>query len=146
MFESQANPLKKMICSIVGGIIYGLGFWILVDAIAYTRKFLDDKSYVQFKWHWFLPFILSTFSILTMNCFTAEDFRGQGISDVNMKRARLCFVMSILAVMVAFGVSLVIAVEHYFQVKDVHDYPGIALLVSNITCIFASVVVRFGHW
>lgn len=146
MFEQNNNAGRKMTTSIIGGMIYGFAFWLLLDGIFYTRTFLNDKHYVQVKFHWVIPFIISTMAILFMNCFTAEDFRGQGISTVNTQRARICFVLSIITYVVGITLSLVIGVRNYFEVAAVNDYAGVALLMSNFVCLLAGVVVRFGHW
>lgn len=46
--DSGSNETRKMICSIVGGFVFGVGMWFIVDAGA-NLTHTDDHIRVCFK-------------------------------------------------------------------------------------------------
>jgi len=144
MFYTQGNGKRKLICSILGGIIYGIGLWFLIDAGAYATK--HSTEYTTIKFQWYLPFIFGSLCIVFVNGWTAEGFRGQGFSEQNTKRARTCFLLGFVGLILTLLGSFWIAIEQYFNRTQTGSYPGAALIIASACSILGAFVVRFGHW
>lgn len=144
MFDGNQNGTRKLICSIVGGVVYSVGLWFLIDAGAYAKKHVAE--YQPLKFQWFLPFIFGSICMLFINCWTAEDFRGHGLSENNTKRARTCFLLGFSGSVMCLLGAFWIAIEQYFNKDGTGNYPGAALIIASMGSILSAFIVRFGHW
>jgi hypothetical protein len=144
MFYNENNGTRKLVCSIVGGIVYAIGLWFLIDAGAYVRRI--DTATQNLKFQWILPFIFGTLSILFVNCWTADDFRGNGLSEDNQKRARTCFLLGFVGLVLTLLFAVWLAIVHYFDKEGQGAYPGVGLVLANTGCVLSAFIVRFGHW
>lgn len=146
MFYNQSNGTRKLICSVLGGIVYGIGLWFLIDAGAYASK--HPTEYLKYKFQWFLPFIFGSLIGLTaVNCWSAEDFRGQGLSETQTKRARTCFLLGFVTLILTLLGSFWIAIEQYWATDtELGGYPGVGLVMASSATVLAAFIVRFGHW
>ncbi|GLD98212.1 hypothetical protein PINS_up006909 [Pythium insidiosum] len=137
---------KSRIGSYVAGILFAVGWWILIDGAASAAH---NNSQIPFNFIKYLPGIGSSLAFFLINSIDWEMLSadsmtyhdGDGVACKARTFVLLCVLMSIGALIGSIFVLTHTYVDNAFQETT---WPGVAVLLQNVLIFLSTLVMRAG--
>eukprot|EP01113_Clastostelium_recurvatum_P018570 TRINITY_DN2189_c0_g1_i1.p1 TRINITY_DN2189_c0_g1~~TRINITY_DN2189_c0_g1_i1.p1 ORF type:complete len:150 (-),score=21.85 TRINITY_DN2189_c0_g1_i1:100-549(-) len=136
----EEGSRTSMLLCYGGGICFALGWWLWIDACAFSATQLDAK--IDFG-YW-IPGIVSSFALILINIVSPAALDTSASWDNSMLARARGFLF--FAFTIAFGgliASVWLAIVHWFNDTSISNFPGIALILQSSFIFLAAVMVRF---
>jgi len=131
-----SEPARNRNASIIAGVLFFLGWWILIDAMSSIGQITTGQVFIG------VFGTLSFFMVNTVkNSHISEDntdSRGAVIAKVWLL---IGFVMGFASTIAA----LWIMIDDYINVQGKNSWAGVALLMQNVFILFGSLTYKFGR-
>lgn len=141
-FNNTSRSTLNYYCSMIGGVLFFTGWWILIDVSAsYPTVVHLNKVY-------YLPGLFATASLLVVNMFPIDVMHDSYYYSerpcCGPLQIKICL---FLGLTIAFG-SLIgacfILINDFILGPEKHAWPGVGIFLQNL-CIFSSnMVIKFG--
>ncbi|XP_050394381.1 transmembrane protein 50B [Patella vulgata] len=138
----ELGERRNSVASIVSGVMFFAGWWIVIDAAA------SYPSTTDFNHAYHTPGVIGTLAFFLINSVSNGQIRGESYTNgcLGQTGARVWlfigFLMSFSALIAAswilFGFYVVSKVSE-------HDWPGIAVFLQNALIFFSGLVFKFGR-
>ncbi|XP_030055527.1 transmembrane protein 50B [Microcaecilia unicolor] len=131
---------RNVIVSVIAGILFFTGWWIMIDAAV---VYPDQKS-LKHVFH--ICGVFSTVSFFMINAVSNAQVRGDGYSDGVLGRTG-AGVWLLIGFMLMFG-SLIGSMWIFFGAyvaQNTAAYPGLAVFFQNVLIFFSTLVYKFGR-
>ncbi|XP_038657566.1 transmembrane protein 50B [Scyliorhinus canicula] len=131
---------RNTVASIVAGVLFFTGWWIIIDAaVVYSKNGEMNPAFHTCG-------VMSTIAFFMINAVSNGQVRGDGYSDGCLGRtgARIWL---FIGFMIMFG-SLIASMWILFGayvVPKVNVYPGLAVFFQNALIFFSSLIYKFGR-
>jgi len=132
MFEESRN---KSIITIIGGIFFGVAWWIFIDAAGWADYVNDTNTVTPISAKNAFPTIGMTISIVLLN---AVDWTAV---NEGQSAPRVIFGLSIAACMACF-IGACFVLYEYTNTDSGSVYPGAAVFVSSILIFLSGLIAR----
>lgn len=142
-FENwEANEKRNLFSSVLSGLFFSIGWWIIIDAAAIYTK----QSELLDAYH--TCGVMATVAMFMVNMVSNEQVRGDAVEGGCMGSygARIWL---FLGLMLSFG-SLIAACWILFDGYVITAtrspvYPGVAVFLQNLFIFLASIIYKFGR-
>ncbi|CAF0877021.1 unnamed protein product [Adineta steineri] len=132
---------RNTIASIVAGVFFAIGWWIIIDSTCqYPAQADFNKVY-------YIIGSVGTLALILVNAVSNSQVRGDSYGDSCMGQvgARIMLFISFL---LAFG-SLIggawVLFGYYVPYKSDKLYPGIAIFSQNLAIFISTLILKFGR-
>jgi len=134
---------KTTIASLVAGVLFGVGWWLLGDAAGYAA--MTEPKPVSGEY--IIPGLLATLALILLNIWNWSDLTGGGLEPANASKAKVLLFVSVLLMLGALVGSLWILIQDYAQssIPDLSIWPGVAIVLQTFFIILSGIVLRFGR-
>lgn len=138
------ETLKRIICCAASGMLFAVGWWLVIDSAAFT-KMTDEPQSLMFQFT--LPNIFISVALVMLNAFKWEDLKGEGLSENNHSRAKLCMFLGLFVAFSSVAGSVWVLIDKYVAASAIaaSSYPGIALFLSTLLIFSSAMVMRAGR-
>ncbi|KAA0202288.1 hypothetical protein HAZT_HAZT005720 [Hyalella azteca] len=142
IFDSwEPHEKRNLFASILSGLLFSVGWWIIIDAAA---KY-PHESEMKHAYH--ACGVMATIAMFMINTVSNAQVRGDGHEGgcLGSYGARIWL---FLGLMISFG-SLIgscwILFDGYVVAGFTPVYPGVAVFLQNLFIFFSSVMYKFGR-
>ncbi|CAF0858753.1 unnamed protein product [Adineta ricciae] len=133
---------RNTIASIVAGVIFAIGWWIIIDSTC------QHPTQAEFNKVYYIIGAVGTIALILVNSVSNAQVRGDAYGDscVGQVGARIIL---FIAFLLAFG-SLIggawVLFGYYIPYKSSDKiYPGIAIFCQNLAIFISTVILKFGR-
>ncbi|CAF2466510.1 unnamed protein product [Rotaria sp. Silwood2] len=147
MFSSNNNGFqlckrlhRNRIISILSGVLFAIGWWIIIDMICQYPKQTDfNKVYL-------IIGVIATLALM-FNCVSNSQVRGYDDGDNSLGQigARFVLFISFLLVFGSFIASAWVLFGYYVTYKKDRLYPGLAIFVQNLAILISTLILKLGR-
>ncbi|KAH8286937.1 hypothetical protein KR018_010721 [Drosophila ironensis] len=156
----REEPGRNRACSIIAGLLFFAGWWVLIDAMS-----IDGKHQIT-TGHVFIG-IFGTISFCMVNVVKGEHISDENSSESGARIAKIWllvgFIMGFASIIAAVWVMIDDFINngetlrwagpllkdhfnHSLRLADKKDgWFGVSLLLQNVFILFASLVYKFGR-
>ncbi|XP_048396092.1 transmembrane protein 50B-like [Stegostoma tigrinum] len=130
---------RNAVASIVAGVLFFTGWWIIVDAaVVYSKNELNPAFHTCG--------VMSTVAFFMINAVSNGQVRGDGYSDGCLGRtgARIWLFIGFMLMFGSLIASMWILFGAYV-VPRINVYPGLAVFFQNALIFFSSLIYKFGR-
>jgi len=139
--------LAETILCYGAGILFGIGWWIWIDATVYHAHF---NTQIQVIWWEYVAGIISTIGLIMVNLVSWNDLDTNNIfGDKVSTRAKIFLFAAFIVSFVGIIAALWIAIEQWFILSNTYAdpkpsvYGGVALIVQNGLIFAGNMMYRF---
>ncbi|KAJ3436050.1 small membrane protein-related [Anaeramoeba flamelloides] len=140
----MGSSTQVTIFSLCAGLLFGLGWWLWIDSVAYASH-IDDP--VPVSGAYWIPGIFGTVAVLLI-CITPTDADDDMIDENRGKRIKAFLLFSFFVGIASILASMWILIEVYGGVKkDATDpkssWPGIAGMLQTLSLFVSALLYRW---
>eukprot|EP01104_Vermistella_antarctica_P020543 TRINITY_DN8829_c0_g1_i1.p1 TRINITY_DN8829_c0_g1~~TRINITY_DN8829_c0_g1_i1.p1 ORF type:complete len:144 (+),score=23.81 TRINITY_DN8829_c0_g1_i1:178-609(+) len=130
--------IKREVFSIGSGILFGLGWWILVDGAVYST-FKQDFG---IEWYLYMPAVVATLALMMINVVSLEDMSASSLfSEGVEKTVRVWLFFSFT---VAFGACAAMLVFVALSLFD-STYAAVTFCVQPIVVFISALFLLYSR-
>ncbi|XP_067675653.1 transmembrane protein 50A-like isoform X1 [Haliotis asinina] len=137
----ELGERRNMVASIISGIMFFSGWWIVIDAAAVYPDMKD------FNHAYHTPVVIGTVAFFRINSVSNGQIRGESYTNGCMGQtgARIWLFFGFLLGFGALIAASWILFGFYVVQFATPDWPGIAVFLQNALIFFSSIVFKFGR-
>jgi len=131
---------REMGLSYAAGILFAIGWWIWIDATAWTNKQPGLEPVLGAH---YVPGIVGTIALFMINAVSWNDINYNMFGDSVSTKAKVWLFFSFLIAFGALIASIWIAVSYWFMRNAGSQYGGVAIIVENLLIFVSAMMYRF---
>jgi len=136
--------VRQAVWSLVGGVLVGAGWWVLVDGYGVGSGFLGDeasKGSASYAW---LPLLGAVIAFLMTNCMIWSELQDNPRQPSVAPKARLFLLLALFVLVGSMAGALFIMVDKFLSKPGSYIWAGVSCFLGTLLIALATFVMRFG--
>ncbi|XP_043650726.1 transmembrane protein 50A [Drosophila teissieri] len=135
-FTGEASRNRNT--SIIAGILFFAGWWVLIDAMSIDLKHQITTGHV------FIG-IFGTISFCMVNAVKGEHISEENSSESGARIAKIWLLVGFLMGFASIIAAIWVMIDDFINNEKKEGWFGVALLMQNVFILFASLIYKFGR-
>jgi Uncharacterised protein family (UPF0220) len=141
--EDSSIIRRNQIFALVGGFLFGAGWWIFIDGYSYGN-YIGDATTSQTAAYAWVPLFGATIAYVMLNGMKWSDLKGDFGDESTAVKTKIFLLFTILIAFGCIAGSAALMQQKFLAVSGAYNWAGISVFVGTMVILCGAFLQRFG--